>query len=135
MADVFEFVRKEEAGSVEIGCSFIKFMVKSLKIREIRVEMQRVAISKEELLSRKVEKVEKKTNTLETFLEITLPKQTYKLVEDYVKKAIKPLADEIKRFNEKVALLEEKIKQNEARRRVDPSNPFSRMTINHSSAI
>lgn len=46
VADVFEFVRNEEAGSVEIGGDFIKFMVKAIKVREIRVEMQRVAISK-----------------------------------------------------------------------------------------
>lgn len=64
MGDVFEFVRKEDAGSVEIGCDYIKFMVRSLKIREIKVAMQRLAISKEELLLRKVEKVEKKTSTL-----------------------------------------------------------------------
>lgn len=86
------------------------------------------------MLVRKVEKVEKRTASLEGFVELTLPKQTHKMVEDYVKKAIKPLADEIKKFNEKVAHLEEKLKQSEARNRFNPSNPISRMTINHSSA-
>lgn len=46
VADVFEFVRKEEAGSVEIGADCIKFLVKAIKVREIKVDMQRVAISK-----------------------------------------------------------------------------------------
>ena len=133
MAEVFEFARKEEAGSMEIGADYIKFVVRALKVREIRVDMQRLAISKEELLLRKVEKIEKKTASLETFVEINLPKQTYKLVEDYVKKAIRPLADEIKKFNEKVAHLEERIKQGEARSRVNPANPFSRMITNPNS--
>lgn len=46
VADVFEFVRKEQAGSVEIEADSLKFIVKAIKVREIKVEMQRVAISK-----------------------------------------------------------------------------------------
>lgn len=64
------------------------------------------------MVMRRVEKVEKRTASLEGFVEVNLPKQTHKMIEDYVKKAIRPLTDEIKRFNEKVAHLEEKLRQN-----------------------
>jgi hypothetical protein len=67
-------------------------MVKTgVRLREVPVELTRTQVPREEMLERRLDKVEQSTKT---FITVThLQKETQRLLEEFTKKTIRPLID------------------------------------------
>lgn len=129
VADLFNFIRDAAAGTLDLAGNTLKLMVKAgIRLREVAIELTRTQISRQEVLERRVDKLEQNLKTTPGYLQ----KETQRLFEEFAKKTIKPLTEEVKRLTDKVVTLERQI---EAKPKANINNLFGSIGSNLSSAF
>jgi hypothetical protein len=105
VTDLFNYI-SESSRDLDVNDNALIIRVQTIRMREIRIELQQILISKEEKMERRIEGIEKKTEALGSFIESTLAKQMQKALDEYSRKIVKPIADDLKKVSEKLAALE-----------------------------
>lgn len=79
VVDLFNFIKEAGPGTIDIVGSTLKLMVKAgVRLREVPIELTRTQVPREELIERRLEKVEQSSKT---FLTVThLQKETQRLL-------------------------------------------------------
>jgi hypothetical protein len=122
VSDLFNFLKETPSSNLELAGDKLKIMVKVVRLREVLIDLTRTQISPQEAIERRLERLEKLERNQQNLNTASLQRDTQRLLEEFAKKNLKPLADEVKRLSERVLVLEEHSKQIDLKYR--PANLF-----------